>query len=157
MLFSALGLDAGDFLTGGPGRTWVSITGYGRSGHRSGRVAFGDDAAVAGGLVGRDPNGDPVFCADAIADPVTGVLAAVAALASVTSGGGHLVDCSMSAASAFVNQGGRCPGAHRVERQGDGWMAFCDEAAVPVTRPWVQGEGHRDERSIGRSVTISSQ
>ena len=60
-------------------------------------------------------------------------------------------------ASAFVNQGGRCPGAHRVERQGDGWMAFCDEAAVPVTRPWVQGEGHRDERSIGRPVTISSQ
>jgi hypothetical protein len=154
---SALGLDAEDFLTGGPGRTWVSITGYGRSGPRSGRVAFGDDAAVAGGLVGRDPNGDPVFCADAVADPVTGVLAAVAALASVTAGGGHLVDCSMSAASAFVNQGGRCPGVHRVERQGDGWMAFCDEAAVPVTRPWVQGEGHRAERSIGRPVTISSQ
>jgi crotonobetainyl-CoA:carnitine CoA-transferase CaiB-like acyl-CoA transferase len=35
-------------------------------------VAFGDDAAVAGGLVGRSAAG-PVFCGDAIADPLTGL------------------------------------------------------------------------------------
>jgi crotonobetainyl-CoA:carnitine CoA-transferase CaiB-like acyl-CoA transferase len=132
---AALGLDVAEFLSARPGRTWVSITGYGREGPQSGWVAFGDDAAVAGGLVGRDQQGAPVFCADAIADPVTGVLAAVAALASVTGGGGHLIDCSMAAASAFVNRGGRCRGPHRVERRGDEWVAFCDVTAAPVTEP----------------------
>jgi crotonobetainyl-CoA:carnitine CoA-transferase CaiB-like acyl-CoA transferase len=133
----ALGLEVAGFLSARPGRTWVSITGYGREGPQSGWVAFGDDAAVAGGLVGRDQQGAPVFCADAIADPVTGVLAAVAALASLTVGGGHLIDCSMAAASAFVNRGGRCRGSHRVERRGDEWVAFCDETGAPVTEPWA--------------------
>ena len=46
------GLDAVDIVTanGGP-QIWVSITGYGRNGEGANRVAFGDDAAVAGGLV----------------------------------------------------------------------------------------------------------
>jgi crotonobetainyl-CoA:carnitine CoA-transferase CaiB-like acyl-CoA transferase len=133
----ALGLDVAGFLSARPGRTWVSITGYGREGPQSGWVAFGDDAAVAGGLVGRDLEGAPVFCADAIADPVTGILAAVAARASLAVGGGHLIDCSMAAASAFVNRGERCRGSHRVERRGDGWVAFCDETGAPVTEPWA--------------------
>jgi crotonobetainyl-CoA:carnitine CoA-transferase CaiB-like acyl-CoA transferase len=147
---ATLGLDAAGFVAAGRGRTWVSITGYGRDGPQSGRVAFGDDAAVAGGLVGRDEKGVPVFCADAIADPVTGVLSAVAALASMTSGGGHLIDCSMAAASAFVNQGGACPGAHRVERRGDEWTASCDEEekAVPVRQPWRGGGARRPEVNI---------
>jgi CoA-transferase family III len=153
---AALGLDACDFLSGRPGRTWVSITGFGRSGPKSGRVAFGDDAAVAGGLVGRDQRGDPVFCADAVADPTTGLLAAVAALASVTSGGGHLVDCSMAASSAFVNGGGRCPGRHRVERLGDGWMAFCDDTAVPVFEPWAATRARPSGARFGSFVTSAT-
>ena len=51
---------------------WVSITGYGRDGPAAQRVAFGDDAAVAGGLIGGDRT-DPVFCADAVADPLAGL------------------------------------------------------------------------------------
>ncbi len=154
---AALGLDAEGFVTGRPGRTWVSITGYGRSGPGSGRVAFGDDAAVAGGLVARDRKRDPVFCADAVADPTTGVLAAVATLASLISGGGHLVDCSMSASSAFVNRGGHCPGAHRIERHGDRWTAFCDESRVLVVEPWAQRHGHRAGRPLGSPAAASGR
>ena len=44
-----------------PGRVWLRITGYGTDGRIGERVAFGDDAAVAGGLVGYDGAG-PVFC-----------------------------------------------------------------------------------------------
>ncbi len=36
--------------------TWVHITGYGATGPWRNRVAFGDDAAVAGGLVRRRPD-----------------------------------------------------------------------------------------------------
>ena len=133
---AALGLGPEGFVGARAGRTWVSITGYGRRGPGSGRVAFGDDAAVAGGLVGRDRLGRPVFCADAVADPVTGLLAALAGLASIVSGGGHLVDCSMAASSAFVNGAGGCPADHRVERRATGWTAFHDDLAVAVTSLW---------------------
>jgi crotonobetainyl-CoA:carnitine CoA-transferase CaiB-like acyl-CoA transferase len=58
---------------------WVSITGYGRRAPGRDWVAFGDDAAAAGGLVAW-AGGRPYFCADAVADPLTGLTAAVAVL-----------------------------------------------------------------------------
>lgn len=97
----SLGIRAVEFLSDRPGRTWVSITGYGRSPEGSQRVAFGDDAAVAGGLVAFDANGDPVFCADAIADPLTGLFAGIAALQSMQDGGSHLLEVSMSGTAAW--------------------------------------------------------
>ncbi|MBK3565137.1 CoA transferase [Streptomyces sp. MBT62] len=94
-----LGLRAEEFLAARPGRVWVGITGYGRE---NDRIAFGDDAAVAGGLTGLDPNGDPVFLGDALADPVTGVFAAHAAARSLASGGGELLCVSMAACAATL-------------------------------------------------------
>jgi len=83
---------------GGP-RVWVSITGYGRDDLR---VAFGDDAAVAGGLVVYDDAG-PCFCADAIADPLTGLVAADACLAALGSDDRMLIDLPLAGvARAFA-------------------------------------------------------
>jgi crotonobetainyl-CoA:carnitine CoA-transferase CaiB-like acyl-CoA transferase len=69
-------------------------------------VAFGDDAAVAGGLVGwtgDGPAAEPVFCADAIADPLAGVCGALAVAQSRAAGGGELLDLSMrEVAAAFA-------------------------------------------------------
>jgi hypothetical protein len=121
-----LGIDAGSFVGEAPGRTWVSITGYGRTGPWSNRVAFGDDAAVAGGLVGLDDSGRPLFCADAVADPITGLFAALAAAASHAAGGGLLADVSMSGIAAYV--AGQAAGSdgtlidHEVEaKPASGW------------------------------------
>ena len=75
-------------------RVWLSITGYGRVAPEGDRVAFGDDAAVAGGLVAWDDAG-PCFLADAVADPCAGLVAAAAALRSVAAGGRWLLDVSM--------------------------------------------------------------
>lgn len=77
------------------GRVWLSITGHADTG----RVAFGDDAAVAGGLVGRGADG-PVFCADAIADPLTGLHAALEVVRSLRRGGGETVHVVMSEVAA---------------------------------------------------------
>ncbi len=132
---AALGFSPAQFLSARPGRTWVSITGYGRSGPRSNWVAFGDDAAIAGGLVGRSGAPSPVFCADAVADPISGLCAATGALASIAQGGGHLVDCSMLASSAFVNRGGACHGDHRVEQHGSAWLAYHGDVSHPVEAP----------------------
>lgn len=83
-------------LPGPSGRVWLRITGHGTD---SPRVAFGDDAAVAGGLVGTGVGG-PVFCADAVADPLTGLEAAVAVTNSVHRGGGEVVDVVMARVAA---------------------------------------------------------
>jgi hypothetical protein len=91
------------------GRVWLSITGYGRTGPGAHWIAFGDDAAVAGGLTGRSDEGDPVFCTDAVADPVTGLLGAAAVLRSLAGGGGHLIDLSLAGAAAAVARGAVAP------------------------------------------------
>lgn len=104
-----LGVDAAEVVASRPGRVWVSITGYGRSGAAADRVAFGDDAAVAGGLVGRDDEGLPVFCADAVADPMSGLTAAAATFRSLEGGGGHLIDVAMAAVCRYLAHGGPDP------------------------------------------------
>jgi crotonobetainyl-CoA:carnitine CoA-transferase CaiB-like acyl-CoA transferase len=77
-------------------RVWLSVTGYGLG---EDRVAFGDDAAAAGGLVVRDERG-PCFCADAVADPLAGLVGAAAVLDSLAVGQGGLIDVSMVGVAA---------------------------------------------------------
>lgn len=100
-----LGIVAADVVAGRPGKVWVSITGYGRSGDDADKVAFGDDAAVAGGLVARDEAGLPIFCGDAIADPMAGLFAAAAALECWAGGGGALVEVKMAAVAKQLEAG----------------------------------------------------
>ncbi|WP_396902819.1 CoA transferase [Mycolicibacterium sp.] len=88
-----------------PGQIWLRITGHGASGEQAGWVAFGDDAAVSGGLVEYE-GGTPIFVGDAIADPLTGLHAAAAVAASRERGGGELIEFSMAAVAA----GYRSPG-----------------------------------------------
>jgi hypothetical protein len=92
------GLGADD-VAGRDGRVWVRITGHGADDERANWTAFGDDAAVAGGLVGRSSEG-PVFCGDAIGDPLTGMHAALAVAKSLSRGGGEVLDVAMAAVTA---------------------------------------------------------
>jgi len=94
-----LGIRAADCVGRGGPQVWVSITGYGRSGEGAGRVAFGDDAAAAAGLVVRH-DGAPLFCADAVADPLTGLTAAGACIEALGRGGRWLLDVSMAGVAA---------------------------------------------------------
>ncbi|WP_419826253.1 CoA transferase [Sphingomonas sp.] len=99
-----LGIDAEAFV--GTGATWIAVTGHGRDGADAMRVGFGDDAAVAGGLSAamNDGWGEPLFAGDAIADPLTGLLAALAAWASWCDGGGRLIALSLRGTIAHVAQ-----------------------------------------------------
>ncbi|MGW0808974.1 CoA transferase [Nonomuraea sp. NPDC002799] len=94
-----LGIHAEDVLRTGSPKIWISITGYGRREPYGERVAFGDDAAVSGGLVAW--TGDvPFFCADAVADPLTGLVAATACLTLLGGPGRWLVDIAMAEVAA---------------------------------------------------------
>lgn len=83
-----------DDIEPGRGRIWLRVKGYDGT-----RPGFGDDAAVAGGLVGVAADG-PVFCADAIADPLTGLEATRVVADSLGRGGGELIEVSMAAVAA---------------------------------------------------------
>lgn len=96
-----LGIDATEVLAAGRTRVWASITGHGRRAPGRDRVAFGDDAAVAGGLVCWDDEG-PVFCADAVADPTSGLVTAAAVLDALADGGRWLLDISMAQVAAHL-------------------------------------------------------
>ncbi len=124
----------------------MSITGYGRTGPWRQRVAFGDDAAAAAGLVAVGPDGTPVFLGDAVADPVTGLYAAVAALACVVGGGGHHVDIAMrEAAGSLLGTRRRLPDRDPVARWSDdagedtgrdrGWFVEAAGCRQPVLPP----------------------
>ena len=75
------------------GAIWVSITANGRD---SPRIGFGDDVAAGAGLVAHDGRGEPVFCGDALADPLTGLIAAELAMSAPENGQGRLFDIAMS-------------------------------------------------------------
>jgi hypothetical protein len=121
------------------GQVWLSITGYGRAAPE--RVAFGDDAAVAGGLVGwtgGGPSAEPVFCADAVADPLAGVCGALAVALSRAAGGGEQLDLSMrEVAAAFAGATAADHGQHEV-LPGGSVTCPCSpvaQAVLPPRRP----------------------
>jgi hypothetical protein len=65
------------------------------------RVGFGDDTAVAGGLI--DASGlKPKTLGDAIADPLTGMAAAAAALFALSTSTSWMLDVALSRVAAFV-------------------------------------------------------
>lgn len=92
-----MGLKAEQMIDENPGLTWIGISGYGRSEPEENWIAYGDDAGVAGGLSAEihRATGQWMFCGDAIADPLTGIHAALAAYASWQAGGGHLLSLSL--------------------------------------------------------------
>lgn len=83
-------------------RIWLSLTGYGRSGLAGQRVGFGDDCAVAGGLVEYGPNG-PEFMGDAVADPISGLIAATAILEALEENKTCMIAVSLAKSAAWLN------------------------------------------------------
>ena len=98
--FTGLGLGPDAVFGANPALVWVAITGYGWIGAAGERVAFGDDASAAGGLVGWSVDGEPRFLGDALADPVTGLAATAGALTALEGGGGIIVDVAMARCAA---------------------------------------------------------
>ncbi|GAA4232769.1 crotonobetainyl-CoA:carnitine CoA-transferase CaiB-like acyl-CoA transferase [Streptosporangium album] len=134
---AGFGLDADAAVAAGA--TWVSITAYGRA---RDRVGFGDDIAAASGLVAWDTDGTPLFCGDAIADPLTGLTAAVLAATAPADGSGMLWDVSMSdvVASALepgVGPAAGTPGTRSLaaRRRNGAWSVETPAGLVPVASP----------------------
>ena len=90
---------------------------------------------AAGLATATGSEGAPLFCADAIADPLTGLHAAVAALRSWREGGGVLLDLALrdvvAHALCFERRQPRCT----VQRARDGWRVSCGAESQRVLEP----------------------
>lgn len=97
-----LGLDEQTLFAMNPGLLWIAITAHGwRDGAM--RVGFGDDCAAAGGLVRSGVDG-PEFLGDALADPLTGIMAATLALEALADRRCGLLDVSLARTAASFAQ-----------------------------------------------------
>jgi len=126
-----MGIFAAELVAANPGMVWLGITGYGRREPQRDWIAYGDDAGVAAGLswlMGGDC-GDPVFCGDAIADPLTGLHAALLALAVWQQGGGQLLDVALHNVVAYCIDAG----VH-AESAAASIAPGAETAALPVAR-----------------------
>ncbi len=124
-----LGIDVAAIAAAGRLRVWLSITAYGRDHPGGDWVGFGDDAAVAGGLVAWDAAG-PCFCGDAVADPATGLLGALYVVDHLVAGGRWLLDAALARTAAHL---ARPPAAPR---------PWTRPVAAPRARPII-GTGPR--------------
>lgn len=97
-----LGLRPTHLFQHNPMMIWIAITAHGWCGEDALRVGFGDDCAAAGGLVDWH-GGEPRFIGDAIADPLTGMMAAVMAMEALDGGaGGLFFDIPLACTAAAV-------------------------------------------------------
>jgi len=129
---AGFGLDADAAVASGT--VWISITAYGRS---VDRVGFGDDVAAASGLLAYDTEGRPLFCGDAIADPLTGLAAAVLAASTPPGGPGVLWDVAMAGVAATALDPRGVPGvpSTAARRRGGGWVVDGADGPVEVAEP----------------------
>ena len=114
----------------------MSITGYGRREPEGHWIAYGDDASAAAGLAAATGDPDaPLFCGDAIADPLTGLHAAVAALAHLRAGEGALLELALRDVTAHCLGLGAGRDGARVEAHGLGFDVVAGCARAPVAPP----------------------
>jgi hypothetical protein len=117
------------------GTAWVSITGHGRRGPHSNRIAFGDDAAASGGLV--VPGEPPMFVGDAIADPIAGLAAASIGAHLLAEGRAALAEVSLASVSAWVASKAGAPIHRPVVESGDCWEVELASGPIAVHPPAI--------------------
>jgi crotonobetainyl-CoA:carnitine CoA-transferase CaiB-like acyl-CoA transferase len=141
-----LGVDAAALVAARPGKVWLSITGYGRDEPAANWVAFGDDAGVAAGLAHVTGNAAfeqaPLFCGDAIADPLTGLYGAVAVLAARRRGGGVLLDVALTRVAAHALHAAR-PAPARTLADPTGWRVETPSGSAQVASPKARSASGR--------------
>lgn len=111
------------------GTSWISLTAHGRD-DAGDRIGFGDDAAVAWGLLVAGPT--PMFAADAIADPIAGLVAAVYGADLMNASRASVIDLPLARAAAWAS-GRPCDAPAHLD--GDHWAVRVDGEDVVVAAP----------------------
>ncbi|WP_236554954.1 CoA transferase [Novosphingobium sp. 9U] len=131
-----LGIDAEALVREVPGLVWLSVTGHGARGEAANWTGIGNDCAVAGGLARAlaDSTGEIGYVGDAIADPLTGITAALEGWRALRSGRAQRIGLSMSAIVAQALAEERAHDPEALERELRAWSAAKGERFPQVPR-----------------------
>jgi len=134
-------------VTRTPGLTWITITAHGAQDEAANWVGFGDDCGVAGGLSGalHAATGEIGFVGDAIADPLTGIFAALTAWNAWVSRQGGRHGIAMSRVVAHCIESARREGATEFDQALRAWRAAVGQPFPNVRR-----------RSIGATTELGA-
>jgi len=123
-----LGLIAEDFIAAKPGKIWARLTAYGVD---QNRIGFGDDIAISAGLatVMEHAHAEPCFVGDAIADPVNGLHLALAIQASLSQGGGQIIDQNMCHVLRYAMGDFTLSDCAQIARE---WQGIADQDRTPL-------------------------
>lgn len=147
-----MGIVAEEIMAARPGLSWISITGYGREGEQGEWVGFGDDAGASAGLCSlmEAVTGEPCFVGDAIADPLTGLHAALAAWHSHINGGGQLLSLGLAEVTGHCVGYGLPATADELRQRYRHWSKTISAADIQPPRP-------RYAASAARSLGADTQ
>ncbi len=154
-----LGIDAARIVAMSPGLVWVTITGHGAQGDAADWVGFGDDCGVAAGLSAalRAVSGRGGFVGDAIADPLTGIAAALLAWNAwkARQGGRFGVALSQVAAHCLAQARAHDPAALSADLTA--WSAAIGKPFPAVQRRTIGAAAALGEHTRSRLAQISGE
>jgi hypothetical protein len=133
------GIDAGQIVRNTPGLVWISITAHGATGESAGWVGFGDDCGVSGGLSAalRSATGRTGFVGDALADPLTGIFASLAAWEAWAGGRAARLGLAMSHVVARCLADARYENPDALQSCLRTWQSACGQPFPSVPRRTV--------------------
>ena len=131
-----LGVDADALVRETPGLVWLSVTGHGALGEAAHWTGIGNDCAVAGGVSRAmvEAGGTMGYVGDALADPLTGVTAALAGWRAYRRGHARRIGLAMSAITAQALAEERAFDAGLLDAELRGWSAAAGAAFPQVPR-----------------------
>lgn len=131
-----LGIDGDALVRETPGLVWLSVTGHGACGEAANWTGIGNDCGVAGGLSRAlaDVTGEIGYVGDAIADPLTGITAALEGWRAYRSGEACRIGLAMSAIVASALAEERAHDRALLESELHGWGAAVGQVFPKVPR-----------------------
>ena len=131
-----LGIDADALVREVPGLVWLTVTGHGASGEAANWAGIGHDCGVAGGLAlaMEAASGEIGYVGDALADPLTGVTAAIEGWRACLRGEALRLGFSMSAITAKALAEERAHDAAALDAELRGWAGAVGKTFPQLAR-----------------------
>ena len=139
-----LGIDAEALVREVPGLVWLTVTGHGATGEAATWTGVGNDCAVAAGLsrAMAQAGGEIGYVGDAIADPLTGITAALEGWRALQSGQAQRIGLAMSAIAAHALAEERSHDPVRLQADLRGWSAANGAPFPSIPRRPMQAPLH---------------
>jgi len=137
-----LGIDANALVREVPGLVWLTISGHGATGEVANWAGIGHDCGVAGGLSRALASvaGEPGYVGDALADPLTGIYAALEGWRAWKSGQACRLGFAMSGVVALALAEERARDSELLEAELRAWGAAVGQPFPAVAMRPVTGE-----------------